>query len=74
MSKVVRLRRIFRDRLELSHRPSGSDKEWRFELDLVYSKGRRFVGSYVEITEAFAVALAWRDRGVPTACIDRSVP
>jgi hypothetical protein len=71
MSRIVRLNRVFRPRLEVEHRQSISSDEWEFAFEHVGEHGRRFVGMYRDVAAAFAVALVWRNQGVRIACVER---
>jgi hypothetical protein len=74
MSKIVRLRRAFRPRLEVEHRQSISSGDWTFAFEHIGEQGRRFVGMYRDVAAAFAVAMAWRNQGVRIACVERRQP
>jgi hypothetical protein len=74
MSGIVRLNRVFRPRLEIEHRQSVSSDEWEFSFEHVDQRGRHFEGKYRDVAVAFAVALAWRNQGVRTACVERRQP
>ena len=74
MSNIVRLRRIFRPRLEVCHHQVGSSASWAFRLEYIGELGRQLVGIYEEVGVAFFVALAFREDGVRVACIERGRP
>jgi hypothetical protein len=73
-SKIVRLGRVFRARLEILHKQCGSSDDWEFAFELVSEQGRRFLGTYGDVALAFAVALAWRNQGVRIVCVGRGQP
>ena len=74
MSKVVRLPRVFRPRLEVEHRQSASSCDWEFSMHHVSDRGRRFLGIHVDVALAFAAALAWRNLGVRIVFVDGGQP
>jgi hypothetical protein len=74
MSRIVRLNRVFRPRLEVEHRQLTSSEDWIFALDYVGEHGRRFLGTHRDVALAFAVALAWRNQGYRVVCVERGQP
>jgi hypothetical protein len=70
MSNIVRLGRIFRERLEVDHHPIGSSNRWTFTLAHVGENGRRVVGNHRDVAKAFNVARAFRAMGVRVVCLD----
>jgi hypothetical protein len=74
MSGIVRLNRVFRPRLEVEHLQSTSSDKWVFAFEHIGEHGRRFVGTYRDVALAFGVAMAWRNQGVRTACVERRQP
>ena len=73
-SKIVKLARVFRPRLEIKHRQSTSSEGWIFAFEYVGEKGRQFVGKFEDVAIAFNVARAFRDLGVRIAFIERRQP
>jgi hypothetical protein len=71
MSNIVKLGRIFRERLEFDHRPVGSSEHWVFTFQHVSEHGRRVVGNYGDVASAFAVACEYRNRGVRVVAVER---
>jgi hypothetical protein len=73
MSNVVKLDRIFREKLELDDHPVGSPQHGIFKIEHVCERGRRVVGNHSDVP-AFAAARAWRDRGVRVVAVERGRP
>ena len=74
MSNIVGLGRIYRERLEVDHRPIGSSSRWTFTLAHVGEHGRRVVGNHRDVAVALAATRVWRDRGVRIVAVDRGRP
>jgi hypothetical protein len=74
MSNIIKLGRIFRERLEFDHRPVGSSEHWVFTFQHVGEHGRRVVGNYGDVGRAFAAARAWRNRGVRVVAVEGRQP
>ena len=73
-SKIVKLVRVFRSRLEIEHRQSTSSEDWIFAFEHVGDQRRRFLGSYGDVAAAFNATLAWLNQSVRIVCIERVRP
>lgn len=74
MSKIIPIGRVFRERLELSHAPRSGDGDWRFAFEYVGAEGRRFIGSWADVADAFRIAVAFRNSGVRVVAIEGAEP
>jgi hypothetical protein len=73
-NNVVRLGRIFRERLEVDHHPIDSSDDWEFTFHHVGGHGRRFISKLGDVAEAFYLTCAFRNQGVRVVCVDRGRP
>jgi hypothetical protein len=74
LCNIIRLGRVFRSRLEVSHRQAVPTEDWFFTLQHVGEDGRHFVGKFRDVAVAFAVARAFRNRGIRVVSVDRMRP
>jgi hypothetical protein len=69
-SKIVRLNRLFRPRIEVEHRQAIPAEDWFFYFRYIGEKGRHLVGKFEDVAVAFNVARAFRAMGVRVVCVD----
>jgi|SRR5580700_3125640 hypothetical protein len=73
-SKIVRLNRLFRPRIEIEHRQVNPTEDWFFYFRYIGGKGRHLLGKYRDVAIAFYVPRAFQAMGVRVVCVDRVRP
>ena len=69
-SKIVRLNRLFRPRIEIEHRQANPTKDWFFYFRYIGEKGRHLLGKFRDVAIAFNVARAFQAMGLRVVCVD----